>query len=49
MYVIFPILLLTNYFVLLLQLSSFIMTYVGVKCQTRHCSLLRDTLTRGTT
>ena len=25
------------------------MTYVGVKCLTRHYSVLRDTLTRGTT
>ena len=25
------------------------MSYVGVKCLTRHCSVLRDTRTRGTT
>ena len=29
--------------------NSFVMTYVGVKCLTRHCSVLRDTRTRGTT
>ena len=29
--------------------NSFVMTYVGVKCLTRHCSVLRDTLTCGTT
>ena len=23
------------------------MSYVGVKCRTRHCSVLRDTRTRG--
>ena len=33
----------------LLVCNSFIMTYVGVKCLTRHCSVLRDTRTRGTT
>ena len=29
--------------------NSFVMTYVGVKCLPRHCSVLRDTRTRGTT
>ena len=29
--------------------NSFVMTYVGVKCLTRHCSVLRDARTRGTT
>ena len=29
--------------------NSFVMTYVGVKCLTRHCSVLRDTQNRGTT
>ena len=28
---------------------SFVMTYDGVKCLARHCSVLRDTRTRGTT
>ena len=30
----------------ILYCNAFVMSYVGVKCPTRHCS---DTLTRGTT
>ena len=37
------------YQVLIFICNSFVMTYVGVKCLTRHCSVLRDTLSRGTT